>query len=301
MRFQNDQILPDPPRCFSSSLIHELACYKQANFCLYILRDDLLNPPFNGSKHRKYEGLFQKILNRGYKDVVIPASIASNHLVTSVYLCKQHNLKPLVFTKMPYGDLRPNAKATLHMLEEGELFLTDDYQALADRYVHQHPQSFLMPLGGFSQEAALSSLSLGYDIFAFHQKTPLDHIILDAGTGLQAASCLIALQDKGFKGHAHIICMGALDFDKVLDQVAHWTQKTIPSFPIHSLPPALARSYGSSNQRLLDFQKDFFAKTNIILDTVYNAKSFYTLFEMQKKGLIQGSCLIVHSGGTYAL
>lgn len=300
MRFQNDQILCDSPRCFSPSLIHELACYRQAHCYIYVLRDDLLNPPFNGSKHRKYQGLFQKILASGYIEVVIPGSIASNHLVTSVYLCQRYGLKVRVFTKMPYGHLRANAKAVLAMLKQEELFLSDDYQKQADSYIQDHPQAFLMPLGGFSQEAALSSLSLGYEIFAFHEKTPLDHIILDAGTGLQAASCLIALEEKGFKGHAHIICMGALDFDQVLTQVAAWTQKTKPSFAIASLKPSLAKAYGSSNQRLLAFQSQFFAQTNILLDTVYNAKSFYTLFQMQKKGLLQGSCLIVHSGGTYA-
>jgi 1-aminocyclopropane-1-carboxylate deaminase len=300
MRFQNNQVLRHSPRCGSSALIHELAFYKQADFNLYVLRDDLLNPPFSGSKHRKYQGLFEDIIKHGIHEVIIPASLASNHLITTVHLCKKHNLKPRVFTKKPFGNLRPNAKATLDLLSEDEIFVDNDYHQKAHEYLKDHASSFLMPLGGYHPKAAASSLSLGYEIFDFHQKTPLDHVILDAGTGLQAAACLLALEEKGYQGKAHIICMGALDFDQVLKQIACWTDKKLPNFSVNVIRPFIAKSYASSNKTLDEFKNVFFTNNGIRLDTTYNAKSFYTLIQMYQKRQVQGTCLIVHSGGIYA-
>lgn len=226
--------------------------------------------------------------------------MASNHLVTSIYLCKKHRIKPYVFTKKPFGTLRNNAKAALEILEPDEIFFDDNYLKKASLYALNHPDYFLMPLGGYCQPAAISSLSLGYDIDNFNQKIPLDEIILDAGTGLQAAACLIALEEKGFKGKAHVICMGPLEFNKVLTQVALWTQKPHPLFEVNAIRPITAKSYGSFNKTLSNFQNEFLDKTGIILDPIYNAKSFYTLLSMQKKGQVRGTCLIVHSGGSYA-
>lgn len=300
MRFQNDQILCHSPRCSSHSLIHELAFYRQADFSLYVLRDDQLNPPFSGSKHRKYKGLFQEILNNKFSSVIIPASLASNHLLCSVSLCMQNFIKPLVFSKKPYGPLRPNAQAVLEMLKEDELFYHDDYLNEAKKHARAQPLSYLMPLGGFCQSAAVSALSLGYEIFEFHKQQPLDEVILDAGTGLQASSCLLALEEMGYKGRAHVICMGELNFYEILKQVSTWTHKQMPSFEINVLRSSIAKSYGTSNQTLQSFKQDFFKNTGIILDTVYNAKSFYTLLEMREKRQVQGTCLIVHSGGIYA-
>lgn len=300
MRLQNDQILCDPSGCISSPLIHELAVYKQAHCSLFILRDDLLGPPFCGSKHRKYAGLFTHIIQNGFEKIIIPASLASNHLITSVDLCQKYGLKPLVFSKKPYGHLRSNAKAVLQRLAADEIVYDDHFIDKASEFSQHHPDYFLMPLGGFSKHAAISALSLGYDIYKFHTINPLDYIFLDAGTGLQAASCLIALQEMGYKGKVFVICMGSLDFDQVILKVCEWTNLSAPTFSIEVIKPKTAKSYGSTNRTLINFKNDFFEKTGIVLDDVYNAKSFYTLLELQKTRQVEGTCLIVHSGGTYS-
>ena len=306
MRLQDNQVWGYPPSLdpcslnSSPSTIHELAYLKQAHCSLYILRDDLLCPPFSGSKHRKYQGLFTWIRNQGFNEIVIPGSIASNHVVTALYLSKTFGLTPYIFTKKPYGPLRKNAEAVIKMTNPDQLFFYEDPHKEALDFAKNRPSCFVMPLGGFSKDAAMSALSLGYEIANFNNLHKLDHVILDAGTGLQAASCLVALEEMGFKGQAHVICMGPLDFKSVLEQVSLWTQKAAPRFKIHVMRPFIAKAYGSSNRTLKHFQDEFFQKTGIVLDTVYNAKSFYTMYELQKQGLIQGNCLIVHSGGTYS-
>lgn len=179
------------------------------------------------------------------------------------------------------------------------IFCCDPFHEASIQH-EQDPQSFLMPLGGYSKHAALSSLSLGYEIMEFHKKTPLETVILDAGTGLQAASALVAMQDKGYQNKAYVIAMGNLDFESVLSNICQWTLLKKPTFEIEVIRPTLGASYGSWNQTLERYRGEFLDKTGIILDRFYNTKSFYTLEELIKKNKTSQTCLIVHSGGTFS-
>lgn len=266
-----------------------------------MLRDDLLGYPLNGSKHRKYLGLFQEIATKQPECVVIYGSINSNHFVMAIDYANRFGYSIVAFTKKPYTTLNGNAKKALQILTNHKLIYTDnDLELKAEAFAQSHKNAFLIPLGGYSQSAAISSLSLGYEIANFDKKTKLDHIILDAGTGLQASSCLIALQERSFQGQAHVILMGNLDFSKCLDDVSLWTGLKKPEFNINILRPILGKKYGSTNTTLETFRRVFFENTNIHLDAVYNSKSFFLLKTMLDEKKLIGNILIVHSGGTYS-
>lgn len=266
---------------------------------VYCLRDDLLGNPFNGSKHRKYKGLFDYFLDLKPSCIHIPASIASNHLVLSIEYCLKSNLNFKVYTKKPFGQLRPNARCVLNMTPHDALIYSDSPWQDARQAQELDAKSVLMPLGGYSQQAAVSSLSLGHDIMAFNELNALDTVILDAGTGLQAASALVAMQQRGYKNKAYVIAMGHLDFDAVLKDICLWTNLEKPTFDIEVIRPSTGWRYGSWNKTLDDYSREFFKNTGIILDPVYNAKSFYTMEKLVKDNKTGKSCLIVHSGGTY--
>jgi len=300
MRRKNDQILRRSSnfRGYIKGLIPSRI--EPLGLNIFILRDDLLGLPFNGSKHRKYSGLFRYLFELSPSQVLIPASLASNHLLLSVFYCKKEGLKPLVLTTKPYGPLRPNAEAVLKLLQEDEICYVKDPLKEAQELHLEDEKAFLMPLGGFHKESALSALSLGYEIMDFHDKTPIDTLFVDAGTGLQASSCLMAMQERGFSKEAIVVCMGPLDFDSVLDQVALWTEKTKPTFKIRVCQPMIGKRYGSIPKEIKTYQLEFFKKHGISLDAFYNAKLFYTAEKMMEKDKL-GTCLIVHSGGTYSL
>jgi 1-aminocyclopropane-1-carboxylate deaminase len=281
-------------------MIHKLPCLSTKEACVYILRDDLLNPPFSGSKHRKYEGLFLKIIDDHIETLMIPGSMASNHFVTSIYLAKKHNIQIKAFCKKPYGTLRANAQAVKDLLSDDELVFCDDPWQEAQSAHLKTLRSYVMPLGGYSKEAAQSALSLGYDIMQFASTVSIDHIFLDAGTGLQAASCLLAMQEMGYKGSATVVRMGNLDFDKVIKEISDWTLKSLPSFAIDVIPPSKGKMYGSRNRDVDFFSEKFESASLIKLDPVYNSKLFYTLDHMIQTNKVQGTLLVVHSGGTYS-
>jgi 1-aminocyclopropane-1-carboxylate deaminase/D-cysteine desulfhydrase-like pyridoxal-dependent ACC family enzyme len=215
------------------------------------------------------------------------------------YALKQQ-IPVIAVTKKTYGPLRPNAQKALELLQHSEVIFDLDPFQRAENIHKTTSNSFLMPLGGFHQEAAKTSLSLGYEIGDFHKQTPLKRVFLDAGTGLQAACALLALQEIGFQGEAYIVMMGPLDFYKVMQQVSEWVELPLPSFKIHPVYPLTARSYGKTNKTLQDFRKEFFEKEKIVLDDVYNAKLFHTALSYIRDLKLEGPYLIVHSGGTYS-
>ncbi len=275
-----------------NSPIDELVNFAKGK--VYILRDDLLGDPFNGSKHRKYWGLFEYLKKLKPPCVIIPGSIASNHFVTSIDYCQKQGLPCLGVTKKPYGPLRANAQAAIKLLDN-LIYVNDPFEE-AKRLHEKMPGSFLMPLGGFHPEAAKTSLSLGYQIMDFHQKTPLEAVFFDAGTGLQAASALLAMQERGFQGTAYVITMGPLDMAAVISQVSEWTARALPTFNVIVKRPDVAKKYGSSHPIIERFAIEFYNTYSIRLDAVYNSKLFYTA----KQLLQEEHTLIVHSGGTYA-
>lgn len=242
-------------------------------------------------------GLFEYLKTIKPTSIIIPASIASNHLITSLTYCENYALKAVVFTKKPYGPLRANAQAVLAKIEPH--YCQDPFLEGA-LLAQKNKGAFLMPLGGFHKEAARSALSLGEEIALFNEQTPLEHLFLDAGTGLQAAAALIALQGFDYRGEAHVVCMGPLDFKNVLETVAKWLHLPLPTFKIHIHTPIIGKRYGSFPKELQEFSEDFYQKTGILLDPYYNAKLFHTASVLMKQNKVTGTVLLVHSGGTYS-
>jgi len=279
-------------------IVQPLPYFNTALHSCYIAREDEHGGVLNGSKYRKYAGLFDYLNSLKPSCVIIPGSIASNHVIASASLCKQWGLKCLVITSKSSDPVHGNASLLLKLLNDEQLLYAQDPFLEALRVHEKTPGSFLMPLGGYHPQAAQSALSLGSGLMEFHQRVPLSQIFLDAGTGLSAASALLQMQAQGYQGKAYVIKMGKLNFSEVLAQTSQWVNLEMPRFSFEVLPPVLGKYYGKSDPVLDRFALEFYQHTGILLDPFYNAKLFYTASRLIQETASKGTTLIVHSGGT---
>jgi len=155
-----------------------------------------------------------------------------------------------------------------------------------------------MPLGGFCRLGAEGAMSLGKDIEAFNSKTKIDHLFLDAGTGLTAASVIAYLETTCFCGTIYVVAMGRLDFNEVLTQVKEMLNVKSSRLQVKQFEPNCGKRYGSKPKELQNYADQFYKKNGILLDPIYNVKLFHTFEKFTQTIPSSENCLIVHSGGS---
>lgn len=262
----------------------------------YVLRDDLLGGIACGSKHRKYQTIFSELQKKRPSLLLIAATLGSNHLLLSTLYAKWHNIPFLIVTKKHHGEPNLNTRLTKAVAQD-QIIYSEAINVELEKLQNKYPDHYLMPLGGFCKLGALGATSLGEQIEAFDQKTPIDYLFLDAGSGLTAASVITYLENTTFKGTIYVITMGPLDFDLVLKQVKEWLEVHSSRLRIEVLRPSIGKSYGSRPSTLQAYAKIFYQKNGILLDPVYNAKLFYTAEQILKTLDPEKNSLVVHSGG----
>lgn len=283
---------------------HPISSFSKKDCRFFIKREDELSFGISGSKLRKYPSLIDHLKNTTYSKIGAIGSSFSNNIVGLSQLLTENNLPFHLFLLKPNAHPSFSSNAFLLSLLNPSITWVERRDWGKVEEIAAKSCDFVLPEGCFTQECLSSSLTLGLDILKNETDLNItfDHIIIDSGTGFMGILLLLFFQLMTIEKSVHIVSLAdpLPLFEEKLRLVASW-MGTTPTYPYHFHAPATAKSFGSINQTITDFIKQFAQTDGIFLDPIYSAKAFYTFQHKILDYIDSGKCLIIHSGGGTSL
>lgn len=267
----------------------------EADFPLYIKRDDLVHPVISGNKWRKLKYILLHALKHEHDHLISMGGAYSNHLHALAYIGYKLNIKT---TGLIRGEQPEKENQTLNDLRKWNMNLKFINRS-AFRELRKHRtfnaapateyNGFWIPEGGANDYALkgiaemLNEINMEFDVLA-----------LACGTGTTMAGLARTLSpEKRILGFSSLKGGGFLEKEvKKLVKKNSITNWSI-NFNYHF------GGFAKTTDELLSFIEDFQNETSIPLEPIYNGKMLFGLFDMIKNGkLKKGRKIIaIHTGG----
>lgn len=259
---------------------------------LFVKRDDLIDPYISGNKWRKLKYILSKAKAENKTHLVTFGGAYSNHLVATAAAASRTGFKSTAFVR---GEEVRNEMLLLCSLFGMTLVFTDresykDKQALFNKKFENDNDAFFIDEGGASPEAVLGCAEIIAELISEY-----DHIFCAAGTGTTAAGLLEGIKKNNLNAKLHIIPALKNGFF-IKDEILKYTADC-DNLMLH--PNYHFGGYAKTTSELLDFVKNFVAKTGLLIEPVYTAKMFYAICDLQKQNTIKAheKILAIHTGG----
>ena len=247
--------------------------WKQNKNEVWVKRDDELGFVSNGPKRRKHASFFAKVLSEKIPGLILEGSPFSNNLVAMASTCKELQI-PFVFeTNQSKGPLRGNGLLNHWMKSE----------------LPPTAQFMRVPEGANHPWALPGALTLGLDLDDHY-----DQIICDAGTGFAAAALSLSLE----KSKLIVLKVAPCDCSTLAHQLAEASALPLPS-QFDELQ--ITNHLRPTNAKGWMFIKHIWQQHGVLLDPIYNVRSFFWTKEKFDSGHLKGKTLLIHSGGGAAL
>ncbi len=280
------------------SPIHQIkdTLFDEQGLKVYIKRDDLIHPIISGNKWRKLKYLLNKAQSINKTHLVTFGGAYSNHLLATAAAGAKFGFKT---TGIVRGEQVENDTLFLCRLHGMNLLFTDresyrDKQALFNKYFINDADAFFIDEGGASAEGAKGCSELVNELTEIY-----DHVFCACGTGTTAAGII-----NGITQHHLATGFHAIPVFKNGDFMGDEINKlliTPASYQLHT--GYHFGGYGKVNDELINFVKQFVAKTGILIEPIYTGKMLYAVYDLAAKNYFKpGSrILAIHSGGLWGL
>ena len=291
---------------------------------LWVLRDDELGG-FWGTKFRKYAAITKYCHENQISQVIATGGINSNNLAAAALLCAEAGIQVTAFAVADHDDTvgpsRGNRMLLRTVLAPEQLILVprEDKSKInglmrqrADDCTGRGIKSLILEEGGGCTAAVAGCLTLADDVLRNRVEWPEgarpDHVFIDSGTALSAASLAAGLCKAGGDRTTklHIVQMAGFEeqvhqaFDEWVTPTTGVTWYDVAHF-VRVYRPMSPRSYGATSAELFEFIR-YMARTHgILTDPVYSAKLFMRAFDLIKGQNCKGRILLVHTGGISGL
>lgn len=302
------------------SRIHKLRSFSTPDCACYVKRDDELGFGISGSKLRKYLSLLPPLLEQKPQQAAVLGSSYSNHVVSICQLLREWEIQPALFLiGVPQEKPRGNAlwmslfadREHTHWFPRGSWDKLDsfaqEYQALQAK---NGVDVAIIPKGANCREALPGALTLAEDILMHEAQENLvfDHVIVDSGTGMMAASLILAFawMNKPCKVHVLLIAQPDAEFQEVLQTRAKDWESLFGSpltnpFFYQTYMPKNAPSFGATNAKVFHTIARLAKQEGFLTDPVYTAKLFHEGERIVSEEQLKGNILFIHSGGGLSL
>lgn len=299
------------------SRIHLLRSFHFPSASCYVKRDDELGFGISGSKIRKYRTLIPFFIHQGIQEVVVIGSAYSNHVLSLQQLLIENGIRSTLFlrgdrTRPLQGNLLLTSLFTspsaIHWFSKAT-WQTVESQAHAYAQEQQHP-TFVLPEGGFCAAALPGALTLTLDLQdnVKAMELNIDHIFIEAGTGLTAGALILGLHWLKHPATVHVFLLAedTAAFVSRLKACHEMFMQLIctscpfpQNFALHL--PQLTGRFGQIHSRLFGSIAEIARKEGFLTDPIYTAKLFMESKHLLAKENIKGNILIHHSGGALSL
>ena len=267
---------------------------EKAGVNFYIKRDDLIHPVIEGNKFRKLKYNLLEIIKTGAKEVVTFGGAFSNHLLAVSQAGKMFDFKTKAIINATYAD-KTNYTLSNCIANGMELELCDKnkFRELRDFYKSQKSVYYL-PEGGSNNFALKGCAEIADEIY--EQLPQATHVIIPFGTGGTAAGMIQNMKPEVRIIVVPVLKLNVLDHlndsfpDVITDDITVWDDYHFGG-------------YAKINLELIEFIKEWFGSTNIIIDPIYNGKALFGVVEKISSGYFpSGSNIVyVHTGGSQGI
>ncbi|MFD2288526.1 pyridoxal-phosphate dependent enzyme [Pedobacter petrophilus] len=263
---------------------------------LFVKRDDLIDPYISGNKWRKLKYILQKAKASSKTHLVTFGGAYSNHLVATAAAAARSGFKATAFVR---GEEVKNEMLLICSLYGMELIFVDRerYKNKAELYADyfgSNSAAYFINEGGASAEAVMGCSEIITELTATY-----DHIFVAAGTGTTAAGLSKGIEEQGLKTKLHVVpVLKGGSF--IADEISLYTE--ISNHLILHTDYHFG-GYAKTTPELLAFIKRFTRETGILIDPVYTAKMFYSIFDLCAQNQIHSTdrILAIHTGGLLGL
>lgn len=263
---------------------------------VYLKRDDLIHPIISGNKWRKLKYVLQKASNENKNHLVTFGGAYSNHLLATAAAAAKFGFKS---TGIVRGEEVSNNTLFLCRLHGMQLIFVDresyrDKPPLFDRYFADDENAFFIDEGGASAKGAKGCSELVNELTERY-----NHIFCACGTGTTAAGIINGVRQHNLETQFNGIPVfknGEFlrgEIDRFLTEPSPYQLHTDYHFG----------GYGKTDDRLIQFIKQFVAETGILIEPIYTGKMLYAIFDLAAKDYFKKSdrILAIHTGGIWGL
>ena len=277
---------------------HQLqdSLFDEQGLSVFIKRDDLIHPIISGNKWRKLKYVLIRAQAENKQRLVTFGGAYSNHLLATAAAAARFGFRATGFVR---GEEVNNDTLFLCRLHGMDLRFADrdsyrDKRALFEKYFGDDAGAFFIDEGGASPEGAKGCSELVDELTAQY-----DHVFCACGTGTTAAGIINGLNRNQLNTRFHAVpVLKGGDFmqaeiEKYLTGTAGFSLHTDYHFG----------GYGKTTPELIDFIKDFVAKTGILIEPIYTGKMLYALYDLARKNHFKpgSKILAIHTGGLWGL
>jgi 1-aminocyclopropane-1-carboxylate deaminase len=307
-----------------SSRLTKLSLREQSAADIWVLRDDELCG-FWGSKSRKYKSIIPYCLERGISRIIATGGVNSNNLAAAAIFCAEAGIQLTAFAVLDHQDDTQQAIGNRFLLR---LAVSPEHLILVNRKDRQGIESAMREMAASLESSGIKTLVLAEgggcipavagamtlaDEFTQprdewpDQKRP-DHIFIDSGTALTAASLAAAMSrwPDAPATKLHIIQMAGFT-EQIMRAFTEWvtpatgvTWEDVAAFT-RIYRPTKPRSYGATNAALFAFIQHMARAHGILTDPVYSAKMFMRAIELIQGQNLRGRIVMIHTGGISGL
>lgn len=273
----------------------------------WILREDESGFGISGTKRRKMASLIPWLQQHQIDQVAVIGGANSNHVVAVALALNEAKIRVQGFLlEGREGPKRGNAMLASLLIPEEQITRisrsdwTDVEQMATEWATAQNGNVYVIPEGGNCLPSVPGAATLVY-AWALSEPDRFQHVWLDAGTGLTAATAILMSGALSWSGTIHVVLTAGNEtsFSVQLEQTSDWWKACFGieaqpcKFELH-IPPT-AKSFGSVNATVWQEVTKIAREEGILADPVYTAKLFLTL--KQEMGSFPGRHLVIHGGG----
>ena len=264
---------------------------------LYIKRDDLIHPIICGNKWRKLKGSITNAINQDTETIVSFGGAFSNHLTALSAVGKLTGIKTIGFVRSYTTDLDSNPSIELMKSNNMDVHIVHPSiykegmnSEFFQNILRKEKNYLVIPEGG-CHESAFEGLKEMMDEVK-SERIEFDTIICSIGTGTTIGGIV-----KFMEKNTTLYGISPFKSKKVKFHGLHLCSKEeLGRIKIYS--SVVNADFGGFHEDIMPFISSFHAKTNILLDPIYTAKSIMTIKSMIENGELNNqSILFIHTGG----
>lgn len=257
---------------------------------LFIKRLDLLEHPVNGNKWYKLKYNIKKARDLELNSLITFGGAFSNHLYAFAKASVAYGFRGIAYIR---GDKMDNNNPTLRFLDQSgieyyfvdrETYRTKSSPEFISAIKQKHPDSWVIPEGGSNREGFRGVK----EILDFNESN-YDLLCVSAGTGCTAAG---------------IVSMSKTQVQVFPALKGGFMESNIRAYLSEQKPFVVKEDYNfggfaRTNETLITFINEFYNKTGIPLDPIYNGKMMYGILDQIRNGAFKPNTNImaIHTGG----
>lgn len=264
----------------------ETSWSKKYNVEFSIKRDDQIHPIISGNKWRKLSGILNRFEGDDINTIETYGGAYSNHLIATAAVSAHFNISCTGFVM---GERPKILNAVLEScLTFGmKLVFLNRVEYRKRKYEYRFSNGTLtIPEGGFCIDGTTGCKNIIEEI----SESKYNRIYVSCGTGTTYAGMHQALLNKDKLVGVQVL--------KGKEYLKGEIRETFNISNPNILDDYHFGGYGRTSAALIQFVKEFRSETGIMLDPIYNAKTFYTIKELcNAEQLTNKSILAIHTGG----